>query len=228
MKLIIANSRADGWLGAWNSRNVVEWRTDAGRLINRDEEIPAMTAGKRVLVAVHGYRAENTESANAYDALAHKLDDAGFDLMVGFRWPGGWARMGFPLSQGRVDTAAQRLSDALAWLHHSRDIVVQGHSLGCAVALAAGRQRRIGWRRTLLVAPAVPWDAEITTPWTEVCFSARDGALTAYEVTGFGLRKAMGKRGPKPGAPAVRHEFDCGHSDYFDDPRFVGILRGTP
>lgn len=229
MKLLIANARADGWTGFIRHRRVLEYTDAHGREITA-RQVQEHVDGRRVLFAVHGYRSENEKAKDAYDRWQGKLSGCGYDVMIGFRWPGGWARAAFALTQRRTDEAGKHMATAIAQTQYADHVTVMAHSLGADVTLhgwqavrAFSPQFYAAWKRTVFVAPAIPWDMELP-PHSTVCFSPNDGALKWYERRHAWTRKAMGLRGPKPGLIARREQFDGDHSDYFDDARFLEVL----
>jgi len=135
-----------------------------------DAELALRVAGRKWLVLVHGYRVEAARAVKAYWKVGEQLravgmlgaGGAGYDEIIGFLWPGGWAAIDFFLAVFRANRSAKRFEKFVISLLEARATVdIQTHSLGARVALEGLDDRwekfiELGRVRGLhLTAPAV-------------------------------------------------------------------------
>lgn len=110
-------------------------------------------AGKRVCVFSHGFNVG--DAGDAYARMKTHLSDV-YDEFVGLYWPGATLKFGFWFANMRANKAghllASSLKTALNGTGSTSDI--EGHSLGCRVALIAARTYG-KFRNVILAAPAV-------------------------------------------------------------------------
>jgi esterase/lipase superfamily enzyme len=190
-----------------------------------------LVSGKRVLVLVHGYRV-----ADAFDAYARIAAHVGsrYDVVIGVSWPGSKLILGFPWAINRADKAGLLLAAALKQIN-PQFIDIEGHSLGCRVALETVRLG-VPVRDVILAAAAVDDESiEIGERYGEALAGVRN-VLVAYsrhdEALLFGYRfsqwdTALGLGGPCLGAwlPACVRTADLSstitsHGSYKRDARF--------
>lgn len=182
-------------------------------------------AGKRVLVLVHGYRV--TDALDAYARIAIHMGGM-YDEVVGVLWPGSRILLGYLLAQWRAIGAGERLAAALQPIRATLDI--EGHSLGCRVAMEALRAGGIYPRNVILTAAAVDNEslqrgerygaACAAAHQIVVAHSRRDDVLrTAYTLGSWD--RALGLCGPqcRTKLPSNVQCLDLtdqigGHSDY--------------
>lgn len=158
---------------------------------------PLPFPGSRVLILIHGYRTDKESIQSAYTEIANRMA-AHYDHVIGFVWPGGWARIGFWPSRIRAERSADALYGLLKFLTRLRCTVdIQTHSLGALVAL---RTPLTTVRNLLLTAPAVD-DTELeNAPGCRVLVyhSRLDPVLKYwYRLSRFGLHGALGLKGPR-------------------------------
>ena len=181
-------------------------------------ELLEAVRGKKVLVLIHGYNNEMPAVIQAYDRvvemmrLSHLLapDPGGYDLVLGYTWPGGWNQLSFPVAVLRANTAAKRFRATLEKLQFAAaSIDVQTHSLGARVALEALDRGGITLRNLWLLAAAI--DDETLEPGEEyfaaaqrcsrvyVLHSEQDPVLrTAYRLGDVpDFDRALGWKGPQ-------------------------------
>ena len=100
--------------------------------------------GKHVLILVHGFRSTLSSVGTAYQRILKGLIDAnlrgsgGYDLVLGFTWPGFETALGFFPAQPFANRSAGYLRSLLELAgRNARAIDLQTHSLGARVALQA-------------------------------------------------------------------------------------------
>ena len=174
------------------------WTGDAALL-----ELGRRTAGKRVVVLIHGYSNALSGASEAYDGIAKRLGDL-YDVAIFFYWPGSLPKIGFHAAWRRADDAGALLRSILEVLA-PRYIDVQTHSLGARVW---------GWcafpfRLSVLAGAAIPDTSVMITngEYTKataaservlVVHSERDSVLAgAYRTAWLWTRRALGHRGPR-------------------------------
>jgi esterase/lipase superfamily enzyme len=192
--------------------------------------------GRRVLALIHGYRV-----AHAYDAyreIARNIGDL-YDVIVGVSWPGSRPLLGFWWACQRSGKAGELLAAALRPLQ-AASIDLEGHSLGCRVALETVRCG-LPVRDVILAAPAVDDESiEIGERYGErlaacrrvvVGYSSHDEAL-AYGYRMLRWDKALGLHGPRRNAwlPDCVRAVDCAadvadHGDYKRSATFYAAWR---
>lgn len=128
-------------------------RADVGNPPIPDEDVRLALAGRRVCVLIHGYNVG--DALGAYAELQLRLYDK-YDSFVGVTWPGSTLKLGFWAARWRAAESGRRIAAALApiVLHEDTVLDIQGHSLGCRVALEA-LQHGLTCRNLILAAPAV-------------------------------------------------------------------------
>src|SRR5688572_11438320 len=98
-----------------------------GDLVISQNELVEGVRGKRILILIHGYNNEMPAVLEAYGrvvemmGLSHLLapDPGGYDMVLGYAWPGGWSSLSFPLAVIRADKAAKRFRDSVQALQLS-------------------------------------------------------------------------------------------------------------
>lgn len=195
-----------------------------------EQELLALCAGKRVCILIHGYKNAYEDALGAYLSLEQAVGDA-YDEVIGFYWPGSWARVGFRLAMRRANRAG---SDYLAVLllrlqRVGATIDIQTHSLGARVACAALNDTGPVVRNLILSAPAIDDDsfgyerpferASRAATRIHVAHSERDDVLRYAYLFGSFFGQAMGLGGSiSTGTPNVtNHDFTAsvgGHGEY--------------
>jgi esterase/lipase superfamily enzyme len=141
---------------------------DLGKFTNLTEaEFLSRIEGKRVVVLVHGYRNAAAKIAASYKKLEEMMaasnllgGTGAYDMVVGYLWPGGVLRVGFPFSVGRANRSGKPFRALLAAMQTKAAAVdVETHSLGARVALKALLGVGVNIRNLLLTAPAVDDEA---------------------------------------------------------------------
>ncbi len=185
-----------------------EYRGDAAVL-----ELGRRTAGKRVVVLIHGYSNDFKAAQTAYLGIAQRICDL-YDVAICFYWPGSLPKLGFHSAWRRADDAGALLRSILEVLA-PKYIDVQTHSLGARVW---------GWcaypfRLSVLAGAAIP-DGSLRIPAQNgeyakaaslsdrvlVVHSERDDVLGNWYRRAFlWTRRALGHRGPRGQSwPSVR------------------------
>ncbi len=135
-----------------------------GDLVISQNELVERVRGKRILILIHGYNNEMPAVLDAYGkvvemmGLSHLLapDPGGYDMVLGYAWPGGWSSLSFPLAVIRADKSAKRFRETVQALQLAAATVdVQTHSLGARVALEALDGDKITLRNLYLLAAAI-------------------------------------------------------------------------
>lgn len=198
----------------WNQYRKMTW-----------DELQETVRGKRILVLVHGYRNDKEDVAGAYTSVVEMMglskllapEPNGYDLVLGYMWPGGWARISFPIAVVRANRSAKRFHSLLQALSAAAtDLDVQTHSLGARVALEAIERGEAGVRNLYLLASAIDNESvEVEEEYYEpaqecsrvyVMHSANDSVLKiAYRIGDLPDHdKALGAEGPQ--RPALIRE----------------------
>lgn len=201
--------------------------------------------GKHVLILIHGFRNTLQDVANSYQQLLEGLianglkGPGGYDLVIGFTWPGFTTALGFFPAVPFASRAGGYFRTLLELASkNAKTVDVQTHSLGARVALqalAAGTEGFID--NLMLTAPAV--DDECLEPKHEfnqalegcrrclVYHSNQDETLGfAYPIATFD--KALGFDGPEH--PDIIRQ-SCPDVFVIDCQRVVGshgAYRNTP
>lgn len=188
--------------------------------------------GKRALLLIHGYRVE--DPAGAYAQISLQVGHL-YDIIVNGYWPASDWMLGFWFARHRAAAAARMFAVALQSLW-PESLDVEGHSLGCMVALEAA-QFGLPVRNLVLAAPAVDnesiqrgerySDGVARCSRVLVAHSAHDDVLaTAYRLGRWD--NALGLYGPEDRGRCFHHVrvVDCGatargHSAYKADPTFL-------
>lgn len=165
--------------------------------------------GDRVLVLIHGYRADYGRTITAYKTIEdrlHNLHPGQYQHVIGFLWPGSWsATFGFMAARTRTDESAKFLAEALFRLASKGAVVtVQGHSLGCQVMRDAMKiVPPTCAKKWVFTAPAIDWDSLDEFPFSQfdmrIIHSKKDDVLRlAYRFSpGNWFSPALGYAGPK-------------------------------
>jgi esterase/lipase superfamily enzyme len=173
--------------------------------------------GKHVLLLIHGFRNPLKNVAASYQRLLKGLIDAGlmggtgYDLVLGFTWPGFETPLGFFPAVPFANRSAGFFRSLLELAsRNARTVDVQTHSLGARVALQALAAGTTGFvDNLLLTAPAV--DNEVLEPKEEfhgaleecrrclVYHSEKDNTLKlSYRFGDFpNFDRALGWKGPQ-------------------------------
>ncbi|MGE0100800.1 MAG: alpha/beta hydrolase [Blastocatellales bacterium] len=130
--------------------------------------------GKHVLILIHGFRSTLKNVADAYQRILTGLIDfdltgaGGYDLVLGFVWPGFETALGFFPAVPYANRAAGRFRPLLELAtRNARTVDVQCHSLGARVALqtlAGGTDGFID--NLMMIAAAI--DDEVLEPGREL------------------------------------------------------------
>ena len=135
-----------------------------GDQVIAQNELLETVRGKNVLILIHGYNNEMPAVLDAYGrveemmGLSHLLapDPGGYDIVLGYAWPGGWSALSFPVAVIRANKVAKRFRDTVQGLQlAAATIDVQTHSLGARIALEALDSDKITLRNLYLLAAAI-------------------------------------------------------------------------
>lgn len=197
--------------------------SDIGNAPIPPADVHESLSGRRVCVFIHGYNVG--DAIGAYAEMALKLGGA-YDVYVGATWPGSTLKLGFWSARWRAAESGTRLAEALSFIPPGL-LDIQGHSLGCRVALEA-LKAGLRCRNLILAAPAVGddslareyFDAANNAARVVVAHSVHDAVLRkAYRFAMFD--DALGLRGPRQPELVPPHveAWDLGvevksHSDY--------------
>lgn len=212
-----------------------EWKTLDGDVLTQTQ-VAVKLNGKRVLALKHGYRVEDPTSA--YAELGLFIGHL-YDVIIHGYWPGSDWMLGFWFARHRAAQAGRMFAAALApfW---PESLDVEGHSLGCMVALEAA-QTGLPIRNLILAAPAVDnesiqrgeryAEAVMRCRRLLVAHSSRDSVLAGPYRLGR-WDNALGLHGPqdRDRCFANTRVKDCtatagGHSAYKRDPTFLRAWR---
>lgn len=174
-------------------------------------EVQRRLAGKRVCALIHGYNVN--DALDAYARIAQLMTGA-YDYFIDSLWPGSNLKLGFWFARKRAEKAGRLLAQQLAFIDPEL-LDIQGHSLGCRVALEALKEG-LHCHNLILSAAAVDdeeicegeryGDAVLRAQTVLVAHSERDSVLKrAYRMALWD--RALGLTGPEPGktlAPHVR------------------------
>jgi esterase/lipase superfamily enzyme len=214
-----------------------EWSIPDGDVVAR-EYATAQLAGKRVLALIHGYNVR--DAMDAYARIALHVYDL-YDVIVAVTWPGSPVLLGFWWARRRAAKAGKLLALALGNIP-MRELDIEGHSLGCCVALETVVSG-LAVRDLILAAAAVDNESiEYGERYGEaisrmrrvlIAYSARDEALQwGYRLAAWDT--ALGLAGPRRGqwipqsiqslnvSETVAH-----HGDYKSDERFFRAWRNA-
>ncbi|MDD2127003.1 alpha/beta fold hydrolase [Pseudomonas monteilii] len=145
------------------------YRVESDTDIDWDRHLPeftSATAGKRLLVLVHGYNNSRSVGRKRLVRFGDLLAKAGSsDVMLSVLWPGdGWAKaLTYPFEGRDADDSANAL---FRWLSTNAApdsrIAFVGHSLGCRVVMNTAQQisrrGKLTLDRICLMAPAIDND----------------------------------------------------------------------
>ena len=174
--------------------------------------------GKHVLILVHGFRNPLENVASAYQRLLKGLIDAklmgngGYDLVLGFTWPGFETPIGFFPAVPFANRSGGFLRSLIELAsHNAKTVDIQTHSLGARVALQALAAGTEGFVDNLMLTAAAV-DDESLEPGKEfnsallhcrrclVYHSDKDNTLKiGFTISSLDL--ALGLKGPEH--PAV-------------------------
>lgn len=115
-----------------------------------EHEVRVRLVARRVCVLAHGFNVD--DAFGAYAEIAYELRDQ-YDVVIGMTWPGSTFVSGFWSARYRAAESGKRLAAALAKFHPSV-LDIQGHSMGCRVALEA-LKAGLHCRNLILAAAAV-------------------------------------------------------------------------
>jgi pimeloyl-ACP methyl ester carboxylesterase len=212
-----------------------EWSEVDGPLLT-ETQVAARLGGKKAAVLVHGYNVED-----AFDAYAriNLHIEACYDEVIGVSWPGSHLEFAFWFACWRAEKAGRLLAAALEPIEFAA-LDIEGHSLGCMVALEA-LDHGVWVRNCILAAAAVDNESIQETEQYAlavqraqrvlVAFSRHDPVLRgAYRVGMWD--SALGLTGPQNIArcnPRIV-PLDCSdtahrHGDYKRDQRFFEAWR---
>jgi esterase/lipase superfamily enzyme len=173
--------------------------------------------GKHVLILIHGFRNPLKNVGSAYQRLLQGLIDSGlmgspgYDLVIGFAWPGFSTALGFLPAVPFANRSAGFFRALLELASsNARTVDVQTHSLGARVALQAMAAGTDGFIDNLLMTAAAV-DDEVLEPGQVFngaldacrrCFvfhSAKDKVLkVAFRLGDFPeFDRALGWKGPQ-------------------------------
>ena len=138
-----------------------------------EDSLAALMQGKHVVILVHGYRNSMNDVGGAYQKLLKGMidnglmTDRGYQLVLGFLWPGFATFAGFFPAVPFANRAAGFFRNLLELASRSaRTVDVQTHSLGARVALQGLGGGTVGFVDNLmLTSPAV--DDEVLEPEQE-------------------------------------------------------------
>lgn len=142
-------------------------KTDEIRDGNRSLTFPQLietVRGKKVLILIHGYNNEMPAVLDAYARVEEMMglsrllasDPGGYDVVIGYAWPGGWNALSFPVAVIRANSSGKRFRATVEQLQFAAgSIDVQTHSLGARVALEALDRGGITFRNVFLLAAAI-------------------------------------------------------------------------
>jgi esterase/lipase superfamily enzyme len=124
--------------------------------------------GKHVLILIHGFRNPLQNVATSYQRILKGLIDAklmgagGYDLVLGFTWPGFETPLGFFPAIPFANRSAEFFRDLLELAsRNARTVDVQTHSLGARVALQALATGTTGFVDNLLLTAAAVDDEDL-------------------------------------------------------------------
>ena len=166
-------------------------------------QVQSRLAGMRVLGLIHGYNVE--DAFDAYARIAIHMDDS-YDEVVGVEWPGSKLDLAFWLARMRAGKAGRLLAEELGPIYSAAAALdIEGHSLGCMVALEA-LSAGLRCRNLVLTAAAVDnesiqaeeryWIATQRAHQILVAYSRHDPVLAgAYRIAM--ADRALGLTGPE-------------------------------
>lgn len=197
----------------------------------------AMLDGKRACALIHGYNVGDPD--DAYLRIASHITDC-YDDIIAVHWPGSEWSAAFWLAQLRAPNAGKMISDALAPLNCAA-LDIEGHSLGCRVALEA-LLNGLRCRNLILAGAAVANESLALGERFGLCVTHTQRILVAYSRNDDVLDKAgrlglfnvpLGLSGLEPGLKYLPHIYsvDCSatvpeHSKYkIDTMAFLPAWR---
>lgn len=210
-------------------------------------------SGKRILILIHGYRNQGDAIAKSYGKVEAELRRRGllgsgpgqYERVVGYLWPGGWARVGFPISVLRANKSGRRLRGLLEQLAVvGATVDLQTHSLGARVALEALDRQTVRIANLHLAAPAVDNECiQQREEYQEACescdrvyvfHSLQDSVLrVTYRIGDFPeFDEALGAKGPDEPDKLLDNTFvvDCrdvvfDHGGYRDSAEYFDYWK---
>ena len=102
------------------------------------QDLWSKIGSKKILVLVHGYNNEPEDVHNAYAIIENRilLNKMGYDLVIGYIWPGGDDLTDYFRAKKRTNALARRFG---IWLQEMADnqviVDLMGHSMGTRVIL---------------------------------------------------------------------------------------------
>lgn len=218
---------------------------------------------KHVCLLVHGFNNEMPQVMSSYWKIVTQMVDTGvvgtkgYDLVLGFTWPGFATAAGYFTAVINAKKAAPFLLELINDVRPAaKSVDVQTHSLGARVALTALRHPNKVWVDNLLLsAPAVDHhllepDENFHSSTTNcnrlfVYYSKKDSVLSgAYRIGDLvdGPGRALGLRGPRSKPVTLSktpnvYVVDCshrvnGHSEYKNAKQYfehwTELLSGAP
>jgi esterase/lipase superfamily enzyme len=147
--MLMVSCRKDFWsatdFSAEDEIRSLDFGTSAGQVATKDQLVQKVH-GRRVMVLVHGYNNEERDVISSYRTIDDRMrmlgflggQNASYDVVVGFAWPGGAVGVSFPFARQRAGESARRLASLLSMLRSAgATIDLNSHSLGAHVSLEA-------------------------------------------------------------------------------------------
>ena len=255
--VLIINQRTGGHAGAIARADC--WESAGGKTqtytVVTPTEVERRTAGKQVVIAIHGFNVSRPDAVRAYISLERQLALTADQVFFGVAWPGdGWIPVvNYPWESGDAASCGRYLATWLtAAMPQAASFNFVSHSLGGRVLLEAVRTLERSAAQVCITAGAVDDDV-LSASYAEVkgkaerisvLTSTKDVVLrAAYPLGDFvtdvflGDRDspwhgALGRKGPNPaevppGVTTCRIPTDpaYGHGDYFP-PGNGGVGNG--
>ncbi len=126
-----------------------------------EDNLARQMLGKHVLILIHGYRNTLKSVADSYQRVlqglidARLMSDKGYQLVLGFTWPGFATVLGFFPAVPFANRSAGRFRHLLELAsRHALTVDVQTHSLGARVALQTLAAGTDGYIDNLMITAA--------------------------------------------------------------------------